>query len=124
MMNAPMYRASSSYVSPRVTRVVWGVAMAVIATMVVMLASSVHELLAWDKTDSVYQEEYGYAKVFVDDNRAAVVTTSGEGKSVNVMTYKGYMVLFEDKEHFDAKVAKVDNGTYPEELYFLPKMTG
>lgn len=65
-------------------------------------------------------EEYGYMRVVVDEEAsfAEVVTLEGEEKKVDVIDYKGYMVLFESVDQLEEKMAEVDTGTYPEELHY------
>lgn len=71
-------------------------------------------------TLSGWEQEYGYKDVDFDayPDPVTVVTVEGETKTVDVIEYRGASVLFETEEQMKEKMAKIDAGDYPEDLYW------
>lgn len=65
------------------------------------------------------QQEYGYQEVSfnVDEAEAEVTASDNEVRTLDMLTYKGATILYEDQDQLNEKIAKVKSGTYPEELY-------
>lgn len=72
-----------------------------------------------EELSDAWEQEYGYQEVSVNNSftRADVVTDAGETITVDALTYKEARILFESQEQLYEKIDRVENGTYPEELY-------
>lgn len=65
------------------------------------------------------QKEYGFVKV--DDSSSSDMsiigtTTNGKTEKLSLMQYKGVWVMYRDKADLNNRLAKIDQGSYPESL--------
>lgn len=95
------------------------VIVAVPVTIFVVLFTS-YSSAANDAVASSVEQEYGYQEVSFDvgEAEAEVKTSDNKVKTLDMLIYKGATILYENEDQLAEKMAKVKNGTYPEELYW------